>query len=201
MREATGASAPIRSDAHILERSIGFLLTTVQHVARPMLTHPTPCAAWDLNTLLLHVGDSLAAVHEGLTAGRVGIRPVAADLGGDPVSALRVRAVRVLRHTMASSGRPGVGAETAAIGDRCLPVAAVTGAGALEAAVHGWDVAQATGARRPIPADLAADLLDVSRTLAPPRGRLPLFCEPVEPGPRASAGDRLVAFLGRRPMS
>ncbi|MEU9866942.1 MULTISPECIES: TIGR03086 family metal-binding protein [Actinomadura] len=201
MREATGASAPLRSDACILERSIGYLLTTVQHVARPMLTHPTPCAAWNLNTLLLHIGDSLAAVHEGLAAGRVGIRPAPVDPAGDPVSALRVHAVRVLRHTMASSRRPDGAAGTAAIGDRCLPVEAVVGAGALEAAVHGWDVAQATGAARPIPPDLATDLLDVWRTLAPPCGRLPLFGDPVDPGPHATPGDRLVAFLGRRPAT
>lgn len=201
MREATGASAPLRSSACILERSIGFLLTAVQPVTRPMLAHPTPCAAWDLNMLLLHVGDSLAAVHEGLAAGRVGIRPVAVDASGDPVSVLRVRAVRVLRHTMASSGCHDRGAGTAAIGDLRLPVEAVAGAGALEAAVHGWDIAQATGERRPLPPDLAADLLDVSRTLTPPCGRRPLFGEPVDPGPHASPGDRLVAFLGRRPMT
>jgi uncharacterized protein (TIGR03086 family) len=201
MREATGASAPPRSSACVLERSIGFLLTAVQPVTRSMLAHPTPCAAWDLNMLLLHVDDSLAAVHEGLAAGRVGIRPVAVDASGDPVSALRVRAVRLLRHSMASSGRPDRGAGTAAVGDLRLPVEAVAGAGALEAAVHGWDIAQATGERRPLPPDLAADLLDVSRTLAPPRCRRPLFGEPVDPRPHASPGDRLVAFLGRRPMT
>ncbi|MEV0661651.1 TIGR03086 family metal-binding protein [Actinomadura luteofluorescens] len=201
MREATGASAPLRSNARILERSIGFLLTAVQPVTRPMLTRPTPCAAWDLAMLLLHVGDSLAAVHEGLAGGRVGIRPVAVEPSGDPVSALRVRAVRVLRHTMAFSGCPDGDAGTAAIGDLCLPGELVAGAGALEAAVHGWDVAQATGARHPIPPDLAADLLDVSRTLAPPCGRRRLFGEPLDPGPHASPGDRLVAFLGRLPTA
>ncbi|GAA4338765.1 hypothetical protein GCM10023178_52090 [Actinomadura luteofluorescens] len=85
------------------------------------------------------------------------------------------------------------------IAARPLSGALPAGAGALEAAVHGWDVAQATGAGQPIPPDLAADLLDVSRALAPPCGRLPLFGEPLDPGPHASPGDRLVAFLGRRP--
>lgn len=198
MREATGASAPLRSNARILERSVGFLLTSVQPVTERMLTWPTPCAAWDLNMLLLHVSDSLAAVHEGLAAGRVGLRPAVVDPSGDPVSALRVRAVRVLRHVLASSARPDPGA---AIGDLCLPGETVAGAGALEAAVHGWDVAQATGAGRPIPADLAADLLDVSGALAPPSARGSLFGEPVDPGPHASPGDRLVAFLGRRPTA
>ncbi|NDU77317.1 TIGR03086 family protein [Actinomadura sp. DSM 109109] len=165
----------------------------------PMLARPTPCAEWDLAMLLLHVGDSLAAVYEGLAVGRAGVRPAAADPSGDPVSALRVRAVRVLRHAMASPGRPDRGGDVA-VDDLRLPAETVAGAGAVEAAVHGWDVAQATGARRPVPADLAAGLLEVSRTLAPPRDRPPLFREPLDPGAHASPSDHLVAFLGRRPM-
>ncbi len=112
------------------------------------------------------------------------------------MSALRVRAVRVLRHVMTSSGRPG----TVAIGDRPMPGALMAAAGAIEAAVHGWDISQATGVRRPIPPELAAELLEASRALAPPGGRRPLFEEPVEPGPHAAPGERLVAYLGRRPL-
>ncbi|MES9538065.1 MULTISPECIES: TIGR03086 family metal-binding protein [unclassified Actinomadura] len=186
------------SSAGILECSIGFLLTAVQPVTRRMLTRPTPCAEWDLHMLLLHIGDSLAAVHEGLAAGRIGLRPVAVEPAGDPVSALRVQAVRVLRHARASAACPGRGTR-AAIGDLRIPGELVAGAGALEAVVHGWDVAQATGARQPVPPGLAVHLLTVARTLAPPDGRCPLFREPVEAGPHASPGERLVAFLGRRP--
>jgi uncharacterized protein (TIGR03086 family) len=198
MRESAGASMSLPSSTGILERSIGFLLTAVQPVTRGMLTRPTPCADWDLQMLLLHIGDSLAAVHEGLTAGRVGLRPIPVEPAGDPVSALRVRAVRVLRQAGASSAPPGPGPR-AAIGDLRIPCELVAGAGALEAVVHGWDVAQATGARLPVPPGLALDLLAAARTLAPPDGRRPLFREPVEPGPHAPPGERLVAFLGRRP--
>ncbi|WP_141579411.1 TIGR03086 family metal-binding protein [Actinomadura sp. WMMA1423] len=202
MLEAAGAYTPPSSNTPLpwsadgLERSICFLLTAVQPVTRAMLTRRTPCAGWDLQMLLLHVGDSLAAVHEGLSAGRVGLRPIAVDPVRDPVSALRVRAVRVLRSARAAAGCPG---RAAAIGDLRIPDGLVAGAGALEAAVHGWDVAQATGARRPVPPGLALDLLDVAGTLVPPGGRRPLFEEPVEPAPQASPGERLVAFLGRRP--
>jgi uncharacterized protein (TIGR03086 family) len=73
-------------------------------------------------------------------------------------------------------------------------------AGAIEIAVHGWDISQACGTRRPIPDPLAATLLRIAPLLIPDTGRDPLFGPPVPVPPRAGPGDRLVAFLGRDPI-
>ena len=71
--------------------------------------------------------------------------------------------------------------------------------GAIEIAVHGWDISVACGARRPVPPGLAAILLPIAPLLIAPGTRPGLFAGPVRlPGP-ASAGDQLVAFLGRQP--
>jgi uncharacterized protein (TIGR03086 family) len=72
-------------------------------------------------------------------------------------------------------------------------------AGAIEIAVHGWDISQACGQRRPIPDALAAALLAIAPLLIPETGRHPLFSPPVAASAQASPGDRLVAFLGRNP--
>jgi uncharacterized protein (TIGR03086 family) len=175
----------------MLDRAVGFALTAVQAVTPDMSGRRTPCGAWDLGMLVLHLAESLAALHEGMDAGRVGREPGREALPDDPVSVLRVRAVRVLRASAAF--------DAVAVGDRRLPGRLLTGAGAVEVAVHGWDIAQATGEARPIPPVLAGDLLTMC-PLVLPDPRRPLFAGPVDPGPDASPGERLVALLGRRPL-
>ncbi|WP_412516367.1 TIGR03086 family protein [Actinomadura madurae] len=189
MRERT-CTAQTALHGGLLERAVGFVLTAVQAVTPQMLTRPTPCELWDLHMLLLHVRDSLEALHEGMSLGHVETVPAQRAPVDDPVSALRVQAVRVLK---ASAARG-----TVAIGDRRLAGGLMVVTGALEVAVHGWDISQATGEGRPIPSALADELLKIS-PLVVPEERGPLFAGPVDPGPRAGPADRLVAFLGRHP--
>ncbi|WP_433467091.1 TIGR03086 family metal-binding protein [Spirillospora sp. CA-128828] len=189
MRERTRVPQAVMR-GRLLERAIGYALTAVQAVTPQMLARPTPCESWDLDMLMLHLGDSLDALHEGMSIGQVETVPPQAEPVDDPVSALRVRAVRLLKVSAAR--------RTVTIGDRRLAGGLVAAAGAIEVAVHGWDLSQATGEGRPIPPDLADELMAFC-PLVVPETRSPLFADPVEPGPRAGPGDRLVAYLGRRP--
>ena len=88
-----------------------------------------------------------------------------------------------------------------AIGDRELTVNVAAAAGAIEIAVHGWDISAACGARQPVPPGLAAALLPLAPLLIPRTTRAGLFADPVPVPEAACPGDRLVAFLGRRPQS
>ncbi|TYK49409.1 TIGR03086 family metal-binding protein [Actinomadura decatromicini] len=194
MHERTSATRPAPRDGGPLERAIGFALTSVQGVTPGMMARPTPCELWDLEALLLHLRDSLAALHEGMSTGQVAMEPdPSVLLDDDPVSAVRVRAVRLLR----ASGAP----ERVDVGDRHVAGELMEAAGAIEVAVHGWDIEQASGRRKPIPEPLAGELLRVCPIVVPEEVRRPLFADPVEPAPGASPGDRLVAFLGRRPLN
>lgn len=157
-----------------------------------MLARRTPCESWDLEMLLLHLRDSLAALHDGIGHGRVGMAPEPPAPEEDPVSAVRVRAVRLLRASVSPA--------RVDIGDRLLCGEQMAAAGAIEVAVHGWDIAQASGRRTPIPPELADELLRICPLVVPDSQRHPLFAEPVEPAPDAAPGDRLVAFLGRRSL-
>jgi hypothetical protein len=85
------------------------------------------------------------------------------------------------------------------IGGHWLPRDIAAGAGALEVAVHGWDIALACGRPEPIPGVLAARLLQLSPLLVPAAGRAPLFAEPVPVPAAAAPSDQLAAFLGRPP--
>ncbi|WP_171064243.1 TIGR03086 family metal-binding protein [Actinomadura soli] len=192
MHERTNAPRLVPQEGGLMERAIGFALTSVQAVTPGMMSRRTPCASWDLEMLLLHLRDSLAALDDGIRHGRVDMLPEPPAPDEDPVSAVRVRAVRLLRAS--------VSPRRVEVGDRHLGGDLMTAAGAIEVAVHGWDIAQASGRGTPIPAALADELLTVCPLVVPEPARRPLFADPVEPAPDAAAGDRLVAFLGRSPL-
>jgi uncharacterized protein (TIGR03086 family) len=185
---------PATDSTRLLAGAIHYALGSLAGVTPGLLPGPTPCAAWDLATLLEHVSDSLAALYEGIATGYVALAPA---IAGDPadrlVAAIREQAARLL---VASAT-----AEEAdiAIGDRCLASRIVTTVGAVEIAAHGWDVAEACGGHRPIPPALAAGILDLVPLVVTDATRDVRFAAPVDVSPLASPGDRLVALLGRRP--
>jgi uncharacterized protein (TIGR03086 family) len=85
------------------------------------------------------------------------------------------------------------------VADRDLPAQVVAATGALEIAVHGWDVARACGRDRPLPAGLAAELLPLSELFIPDRDRPTRFAPRVDLVGPARAGERLLAVTGRDP--
>jgi uncharacterized protein (TIGR03086 family) len=186
----TGSRA---AEAGLLEPAIGYALGAIQAVTPDLLSRATPCRGWDLRMLLRHASESLAALSEGACGGRVGLRPAAEDATADPVRTFRDRAGLLLGAWTSATGPP----EVITIADRCLPPSILAAAGALEIAVHGWDMSQACGHCLPIPALLATDLLEVAPLLVPALGRRPLFADPVAVAPTADPSDRLTAFLGR----
>ncbi len=78
-----------------------------------------------------------------------------------------------------------------------MPLDCLRTAGALEIAVHAWDISQSCGQYLPIPDEPANDLLEQARLLVPRLGRYPLFAAPAPAPPRATSSDRLTAYLGR----
>ncbi|MFJ8803811.1 TIGR03086 family metal-binding protein [Streptomyces sp. NPDC102487] len=177
----------------LLERSLAYALGGVAAVPRADLGRPTPCAEWDLGELLQHLDDSLDALHEGVAEGRVGLCP--AVPAADPVCAFRARAGALLGAWAAVSAAP----LAPAVGDRRLDLGLLAAVGALEIAVHGWDVTQACGRPRPIPAALAADLLPLAPVVVADADRGVRFADPVAVPAGAGPGDVLLAFLGRGP--
>jgi uncharacterized protein (TIGR03086 family) len=185
----TGGSA-------LLDHAIGYALGAVSDVTPALYPRPTPCRGWNLEMLLRHVCESLTTLHSGIVTGHAGLIPAPGDpsLAMDPTLVLRARADQVRTARTAITGRHRV-----EIAGRPLPAVAVECAGALEIAIHGWDVSQACGYGRPIPDPLAAGLLAVAPLLIPETGRRPLFDAPFRTAVQAALSDQLVAFLVRRP--
>jgi uncharacterized protein (TIGR03083 family) len=164
----------VQDDVTLLRHAAGYATAVVADVRPGALRRPTPCRDWDLGALLAHLVASTDQLLDRLGApGADRTCPAATDA----VLAFHLRVLRL--GCVRARGR-------------------VVRAGALELAVHGWDVAHACGARRPLPAGLDADLLALAPALVSP-GRGHRFAAPVPAPPGADDTDRLVAFLGRSP--
>jgi uncharacterized protein (TIGR03086 family) len=184
----------------LLERAMGYTLGGLVLVGPDDMAARTPCADWDLRTLLLHMNHSLLTLHQAVAAGHLDL-DAAADPDGDygdpavdPVASLRNRACRMI----GAWAGPGGPAEIT-VADRRLAAGLVAATGAVEVAVHGWDVARACGQDRSIPPALAEELHDLCLLLVDDDDRPQRFGARVEVPATAVAGDRLLALLGRTP--
>ena len=198
-RQAGAGCAPSGAIA-LLASAIGYALNASAQVAPAELARPTPCADWDLETLLAHLAASMADLELAIRTGHLDLDPPELDLlaaadpdGGDPVEVLRDRAANLLFACYAHHGPD----RFVLVGGLPLPAGIVACTGAVEIAVHGWDVQAARGRGSPIPPALATAMLRVSPLLVTRREGL--FAAPVQVPSQASPGDRLVAYLGRHP--
>ena len=187
----------------LLAGAIGYTLGVCALVRPGEMALPTPCADWDLGMLLGHLSDSMADLETVIRTGHLDLERPPDHVVGDPVETLRDRAAELLCAVYGYGG-PG---RFVAVGGLPVPADLVACTGAVEIAVHGWDVSAALvrascggascGGVRPIPAALATRLLRLGPLLVV--GREGLFAVPVDVPAQASPGDRLVGYLGRCP--
>jgi uncharacterized protein (TIGR03086 family) len=181
----------------LLAGAISYALRVCTLVAPAEMSLPTPCPDWDLSMLLGHLSDSMADLETAIRTGHLDLeRPpdCTADPGtSDPIETLRDRAAQLICATYCFGGPE----RFVAVGGLPIPAGLVACTGAVEIAVHGWDVAVARGGGHPIPAALATRMLGLCPLLV--AGREGLFAVPVEVPAQASPGDRLVGYLGRHP--
>ncbi|NKZ03602.1 TIGR03086 family metal-binding protein [Actinomadura latina] len=160
---------------------------------------PTPCTDWNVRQLVGHVvfGDRMFAA---ILRGEAPPPPSALGpqdtgvLGDDPVKAQRTAAQDLLT----ALSRPGVLEQIVQVPVGPVPGVAAAHIRAVEAVVHGWDLAQATGQEPRFPDDIVRQVLEFSRAkLADiPPGRTPFG--PPQPAPAdAPPIVELAALLGR----
>ncbi len=153
--------------AALLAGAIRYALGVCALVAPAEMSLPTPCPQWDLSMLLAHLSDSMADLEAAIRTGRLSVDPrdaasgdpggdpagdlggdlggdpagdlggdPAGDPGGDPVEVLRDRAAELLCSAYGFGGPERL----VVVGGLPVPVGLVAGTGAVEIAVHGWDV-------------------------------------------------------------
>jgi uncharacterized protein (TIGR03086 family) len=178
----------------LLAGAISYALGVCALIGPGDMTLPTPCGDWDLGRLLAHLSGSMADLETALRTGHLDLAVPPDGAAGDPVEALRDGAAQLL---CAVYGH-GAAGRFVAVGGLPVPAGLVACTGAVEIAVHGWDVSAARGSHSPIPAALASRMLRLGPLLV--AGREGLFAGPVDVPAQASPGDRLVGYLGRHPV-
>ncbi|MDQ1621479.1 MAG: hypothetical protein QOE19_4048 [Actinomycetota bacterium] len=202
MTAASTTTAALTGGVALLERAMAYTLGGLALVTADAMTAPSPCREWDLRGLLLHMNASLQAVHEAITLGHLrldeaGYPDPDGDFGDpttDPVASLRARGCAMIGG-WANAQAPG----DIFIADRVLTPGIVAATGAVEVAVHGWDVARACGQDRPIPAELADELLELCTLVVTDGDRPTRFATPLDLPGGAGPSERLLCFLGRHP--
>jgi uncharacterized protein (TIGR03086 family) len=186
-------ASPPRSVA-VLDSAVTWTHSCLQSARTSPLHLPTPCGDWDLGDLLVHMDESLVAIAEAAEVGRVVVDPQPGPLPdtGQLVDRVVQRACRTR-----AAWQQRLTSAPVSVGDLPLGRDTVALVSALEIAVHGWDVAVATGQDRLLPEDLAARLYDVALAVVTPEERGQRF-GPVVPVPgSAPASARLLGHLGR----
>lgn len=181
----------------IHERALTATGKVVDGVTADQLELPTPCDGWSVRELLNHIvgGNYWAAeLASGKTIAEVGDRLDGDTLGTDPQAAYRASAA------VAAGAFNATGAMDApcAVSYGPVPGSVYCGHRILDVAIHGWDLAQATGQQSPLDAPLVDD---VAAILAPQIDMLEgsgMFGTRVEVPAGADAQTRLLAQLGRR---
>lgn len=178
------------------EQSLDSSGRIVRSIRSHHLGRETACEGWNVYDVLGHlIGTTLMYGAGGLSDGE---QLESAEIGSDPGWTFALAAKTAL-DTFAA---PGAMEQTFRTPAGEVPGSVALGLALTEAAVHGWDIATASGKSGTIDVEVAESLLAFHRSESAPEWRSgpgALFGPQVPVGDDASPSDRLVAFLGRRP--
>ncbi|MFI5715257.1 TIGR03086 family metal-binding protein [Nocardia sp. NPDC051750] len=195
--DSTAQLAPIWRD--VLTAAHAALRSAVAGVAPDQWQLATPCSDWNVTQVAEH-----AAGDQRAYAAALGVGPGPAydpfsptgDIPGGPVALVAT----ALDETATAWATVTDDTETVPtplpFGPLPTPVAAVLCA--LDAAVHAWDIAVATGQESPLTDDLSAPILAAAHGRIEPLRDWGAYGAIVD-GEDGTSTDRLLRYLGRRP--
>jgi uncharacterized protein (TIGR03086 family) len=175
------------------------LRRAVSAVAHEDWDDPTPCDQWNVTQVLQHAAGDQLAYAAAITGG-----PGPAENPFAPSGHLSDAPLAVLDQALTAAA-----AAWAAIGDADpsvptplpqgpMPACLAAGACTLDAAVHAWDIAVATGQDSPLAPTLAGFLMTVATQIVEPlRGFA--YAPALEGQPADDDAAQLLRYLGRSP--
>ncbi len=179
-----------------LEVALANTTRAVQGIADDQWENPTPCAKWNVRQLVTHTAGVMANFSNGAANQPLAGDPDDYDLGDDPA----VTMADLSATNVAAWVARGELDSTVTLGDNEFPGQVGISINMLDAYVHGWDIAQATGQDAALDADLCAGLLGFARQAVPATPREgDNFHAVVTVPPDATVQDELLAYLGRQP--
>ena len=184
----------------VLTTSLSALQQVTSGVSDDTLDQPTPCTEWTVAQVLLH-----AAGDQHAWASTVGSGTAPAYNPFDPptrpdgtVTELVDAAVAAATSAWDEVDPTSEAVPTPLPPVPTLPAPLAAAACALDAAVHAWDVAAATGQPSPLTDDLAAALEPAARSVAEPlRGFA--YAAPLPAAAADGPAAALLRYLGRDP--
>jgi uncharacterized protein (TIGR03086 family) len=188
----------------ILDEARAMLRTAAARVPAGAWARPTPCLEWNAGQVLQHAAldqQVWAAILAGAPQPAENPFAPSGELGGDPLA----YADRALAESAAAwtSLRPDGGPVPTPLPQGEMAPARAAGAAALDAAIHAWDIAVATGQGSPLSAALARSLRPVAEGIVEPLRAFgaygPALELGAEPGSRVGDAAVLLCYLGRRP--
>jgi uncharacterized protein (TIGR03086 family) len=161
-------------------------------------SRPTPCAEWNVTQVLQHAAGDQRAWAAAITGGEPPAENPfmpSGQLDNSPVAVLDAALEDSAAAWAALS--PDADELGTPLPQGALPPGLAAAACALDAAVHGWDIAVATGQDSPLTAAMAAQLMTAATQIVEPlRGFA--YAAPLD----ADTGDEaavLLRYLGRQP--
>jgi uncharacterized protein (TIGR03086 family) len=182
----------------LLEHSHGALHEVVAGVPAGSWDGRTPCEKWTVAQVLQHAGGDQIGYAAAITGGPwPSFDPFSpsGELDGDPLAFLDpALAASAAAFATVADDAPQV---PTPLPPGAMPAWLAGGACALDAAVHAWDIAVATGQPSPLTPDMARDLMAVaSQIVEPLRGFAYAPALDPEPGDEVAG---LLRYLGRDP--
>jgi uncharacterized protein (TIGR03086 family) len=171
----------------------------VSNIDAARLQDSTPCSDWNVRQLMNHMirGNKRFAA---FAVGETFDAPREQDFTGEDPSASFAASVEAV---VEGFGSPGAMERTFDLPFGAMPGAQAVRIALLEAVVHGWDVARATGQQAQAFDAIAGQMLVGLKQMLPGGERpaeLP-FANEVAPPEGAKPIEQLVAFLGRDPRA
>ncbi|MCT9005950.1 TIGR03086 family metal-binding protein [Streptomyces rhizosphaerihabitans] len=167
-------------------------------VTAERLSEPSHCTDWDIRTLVNHwvLYTSHGLEHRALRK-QLPEELTARDFTAEPGWAAAY--AEQLDRAVAAWDDPAVWDGEVDLGTAKMPAADIASMIVKELAVHGWDVAAATGQRFDVSDGTARFVLDVVDTHAELYRRYDGFADPVDVSEDAPAFERALAHSGRDP--
>lgn len=185
-------------DAEMYGRALGKTGAVVAVTRRDQFDDATPCGDWNVRDLLNHIIGGCVSYAAGAAGRRVEISDGTNHVADDHVGSYE----RAARAALDAFSAPGALERNFSLPTGDTPGALALGLALAEAAVHGWDLARATGQEYTIDADTPDALYGMTTRMMAPKGPYPRgdsFKDSVEISGESSPSDRLLAYLGRHP--
>jgi uncharacterized protein (TIGR03086 family) len=183
-----------------LDAALTALSDVSTNLTEEELVGPTPCSKWTVTQVLLHAAGDQVGYAATLDGGAFPADDPFTPAEHSSVPVGEVVAAGVSRSSQAFAPvDPRGDAVPVPLPGPDLPPQIAAGACALDAAVHAWDVAVATGRPSPLTDEMSEWLMAAAVEIVEPVRAYGMYAAALEPVAEDGAADRLLRYLGRDP--